>query len=128
VAEEGRLSADNYNFIRRRRDGHGWDVWLNLSASAPPPDHADLGQPERTFDTLEQANQWADEQGYTEYGNEIDDAPQPSAPAEEVIARTLADMADMTPGDRRRLIRDLGRVYCEWCGEVMVPCHTSKHF
>lgn len=66
------MSADNYNLVKRV-DGH-WRVWLNLSASCDRDQNLALTKPQdRTFSTLGDAVEWANEQGYTEYGTEVDE-------------------------------------------------------
>lgn len=64
------MSADNFNLVRRRADGR-WDVWLNLSASDETTTQINARAANRTFDTKEAAVEWADAQGYTEYGTTI---------------------------------------------------------
>jgi hypothetical protein len=66
------MSADNYNLVKRV--GDRWYVWLNLSASCAREDQlAKRDQPERAFLTVSLAVEWADAQGYTEYGTEIEE-------------------------------------------------------
>jgi hypothetical protein len=65
------MSADNYNLVKERKDGK-WDVWTNLSASnVSSDDNAPSDPADRTFDTMEVAVKWAEEQGYTEYGTDV---------------------------------------------------------
>lgn len=65
------MSADNFNVVRKRQDGNGWDVWLNLSASCDAESQL-TRTPAQTFKTAEEAVKWADAQGYTEYGTSLD--------------------------------------------------------
>ena len=65
------MSADNFNFVRQRDDGR-WYVWLNLSASCDTSEQLAAQKPDRDFATEAEAVAWADDQGFTEYGTEIE--------------------------------------------------------
>lgn len=68
------MSADNFNHVRRF--GDEWRVWLNLSASCELEPQLAEREPDHAFDNLTAAIEWADEQGYTEYGTHSDDAEE----------------------------------------------------
>ena len=100
-------------------------MWPNLSASAPRDKQ--LGQPTRTLETLEQAVAWADEQGYTEYGNEIDAGPanhngtdrglETRALRIETMVEDLRGiMTRLSPDDRLWAWERLRDGYCIHCG------------
>ena len=75
------MSADNFNFIRKTCGR--WRVWLNLSASAHYDEHLEQELRSRPdadgdFPSLEEAVAWANDQGYTEYGTQIDAPSRPT--------------------------------------------------
>ena len=63
------MSADNFNLVRERADGR-WDVWTNLSASVEDEDYPS-SKAEQTFDSMDAAFFFAEEDGYTEYGTRV---------------------------------------------------------
>jgi hypothetical protein len=73
------MSADNFSFVKLNRNGQ-WDVWPNLSASCDTHTQILSEPPGKTFDDRNEAVTWAEQQGYTEYGVEVDDGSPPDAP------------------------------------------------
>lgn len=68
------MSADNFNLVRKRHDGT-WEVWLNLSASADEsPQIAERVLPAMTCASKDAAVEWAEAQGYTEYGTKVEES------------------------------------------------------
>lgn len=66
------MSADNWNLIRRREDGR-WDVWLNLSASITKDSQIASKAPIIRDGAIGEVLEWAESQGYTEYGTTLED-------------------------------------------------------
>jgi len=69
------MSADNFNLVKRVDNRYGspnqWRVWLNLSASGDRESQI-TREPDGLFDNEAEAVSWANAQGYTEYGTDVD--------------------------------------------------------
>lgn len=93
------MSADNFNFVRKRKDGTGWDVWLNLSASNDTHPQLERKPPDATHPTEHDARLWADAQGYTEYGTLTDDEPDAPVDIDELerLAKEAGAMETYDP-------------------------------
>jgi hypothetical protein len=110
------MSADNYNLVKRV--GDRWYVWLNLSASGEREDElAKRDQPERAFLTASLAVEWAEAQGYTEYGTEVEeDETRHQAASPQASSDTEAPM---TNEEKQKLERDeLRRVVENFAAKV----------
>lgn len=78
------MSADNYNLVRKLQipkellddsiqKGDWWEVFLNFSASCTREQNLKDAKPVAIFKDKVAAISWANDQGYTEYGTEVDD-------------------------------------------------------
>ncbi len=82
------MSADNYNLVKRL--GDTWRVWLNLSASCSRDENLARAKPARDFTDGCEAVRWAEAQGYTEYGTEVDDGSESEQDVDPRDARIAA--------------------------------------
>lgn len=106
------MSADNFNYVRCRSDGR-WDVWVNLSAScsvAQELRHRE--QPNATFNTQDEAVEWADAQGYTEYGTEVEEYLDPRKDATDAIRKLLEPLSE---NDRKAVLEYVLENRCRTC-------------
>ena len=64
--------ADSYHQVKRDVTGY-WGVWLNLSASGSEAEQT-RRRPDRLFMTIQEAEAWADKEGFAEHGVCVNDA------------------------------------------------------
>lgn len=99
------MSADNYNYIRKRHDGR-WDVWPCLFASCDRHELVSDREPRGTFVELEDAVRFADEEcSYTEYGNVIERNPDADEPWFLAAVQVVDLIQKLSEADRQRAVK-----------------------